>query len=324
MKKVVVITTGGTIAMKFDPEKNGLVPAVSGEDLIDAVPALNKAAAIEVAEFSNVPSGHITPKQMFSLSRMVDAQAARGDVDGVVVTHGTDTLEETAYLLDLTLKTTKPVCVTGAMRGSSDTGPDGPANLLGAVRAAACDDAAGQGVLVVLNDEIHAASEVVKTHSTSPRTFASPYWGPIGYVYLDRVVVKRHSLTLQKICPPQLVEDVYLIKAVAGMDSFFFQCLVEKKARGIVVEGFGCGNVPPAAKEGIELARKANIPVVLASRVYGGRVVPAYSYPGSANSMKDSNIILAGEITGPKARLKLMLALGMSDDIKKIAAYFDL
>lgn len=323
MKKIVVITTGGTIAMKYDPATDGLIPAVSGEDLVEAVPGLKDVAQVEVIEFSNVPSGHVTPQLMFKLSHMVDTHAARGDVDGVVVTHGTDTLEETAYMLDLTVKTSKPVCVTGAMRGATQTSPDGPGNILCAVQTAACAAAAGQGVLVVLNEEIHAALEVTKTHTTNPGTFASPHWGPIGQIYFDRVILRCHSLRLQKIQPDHLVDDVHLLKVVAGMDEFFFQCLIEKQAKGIVVESLGCGNVPPAVKHGIALARAAGIVVVLATRVYGGRVVPAYSYDGSANSMKASNIILAGEMTGQKARIKLMLALGITEDVDQIRGYFD-
>ena len=222
MKTVVVITTGGTIAMKYDPVTDGLIPAVSGTDLLDAVPALQAIANIEVIEFSNVPSGYITPAMMKQLALLVDQIAARADVSGIVITHGTDTLEETAYFLDLTVQTTKPVCVTGAMRGASDTSPDGPGNILAAVKTAMCNEAAGQGVLVVLNDEIHAALEVTKTHATSLNTFASPGWGPIGHVYFDRVVLKRRSLKLQKIQPDQLVDDVHLLKVVAGMDEFFF------------------------------------------------------------------------------------------------------
>lgn len=323
MKKVVVLTTGGTIAMKYDAAAEGLVPAVSGADLVEAVPALSNVAAVEVEEFSNVPSGHITPQMMFELAKRVDAQALRADVAGIVITHGTDTLEETAYFLDLTVRTEKPVCVTGAMRGASETSPDGPGNILAAVMTAASDEAIGQGVLVVLNDEIHAALEVTKTHATSTRTFASPFWGPIGHVYFDRVYIKRRSLKLQKIQPTALVDDVHLIKTAAGMDAFFFDCLIEKGAKGIIVEALGCGNVPPAVKEGIERARQAGIPVVLATRVHAGRVVPAYSYLGSAQSMKDARIILVGELNGPKARIKLMLALGLTSDVEKLAAYFD-
>ena len=248
MKKVVVITTGGTIAMKYDPITKGLVPAVSGEDLIEAVPELADVAEVEVVEFSNVPSGHVTPKMMFELAKLADKYAAREDVAGIVITHGTDTQEETIYLLSLVLETDKPVCITGAMRGASEMGPDGPANILAAVKAAACKEAAGRGAMLVFNDEIHAAAEVTKTHTTSCSTFASPGWGPIGHVYFDKVVFRRQPENLQQIKTEVVEEDVYLIKTVAGMDDYLFKCLAAKPVKGVVVEALGCGNVPLGVK----------------------------------------------------------------------------
>lgn len=322
MKKIVVITTGGTIAMKYDTLTQGLVPAVSGSDLIEAVPQLREIAEVEVIEFSNVPSGHVTPQMMFELARLVDDYAARADVGGIVITHGTDTLEETAYMLSLATKTTKPICITGAMRGATEAGPDGAANILAAVMTAASDEATAKGALVVLNDEIHAAAEVSETHTTSCSTFRSPGWGPIGHVYFDRVVFRRQPLNLEKICPPTLVDDICLLKTYAGMDTYLFKVLADKPIRGLVVEALGCGNVSPAVKEGIEYVRSKNIPVVLASRVHSGCVVPAYSYLGSVKSMTGSKIILAGELTGQKARIKLMLALGLTQDIDELQKWF--
>ncbi|MGL5206721.1 MAG: asparaginase [Acidaminococcaceae bacterium] len=323
MKKVVVITTGGTIAMKYDSVTKGLVPAVSGEDLIEAVPELADVAEVEVVEFSNMPSGHITPGMMFELAKMTDRYAARDDVSGVVITHGTDTQEETVYLLSLVIETIKPVCITGAMRGASEMGPDGPANILAAVKVAACEASAGRGALLVFNDEIHAAAEVTKTHSTSCSTFASPGWGPIGHVYFDKVIFKRQPENLQKIKPEFIEEDVCLIKTAAGMDDYLFKCLATKPVKGIVVEALGCGNVPLGVKKGIEYVRSCGIPVVLATRVHSGRVVPAYSYEGSALSMAASNVVLAGELTGQKARIKLMLVLAITKDVDLIKKYFD-
>ncbi len=323
MKKIIVLTTGGTIAMKEDPIHGGLIPAVSGEDLLAAVPALKNVAEIEVKEISNVPSGHLTPQMMFELSRTIDELAADSHVDGFVVTHGTDTLEETAYLLDITLHTEKPVCVTGAMRGASDTSWDGPGNILAAVKTAASDEAKGQGVLVVLNDTIHSAIDVTKTHSVNTATFASPWWGPVGHVYFDKVVFCHTCIKRAKVYTDQIVDDVYLIKCAAGMDDFFFRCLIEKKAKGIVIEAFGCGNVPLGIREGILAARKAGIPVVLTSRVQAGRVAKVYSYTGSAGEMAESGIILGNEISGQKARIRLMCALGVTQDNEKLRTYFE-
>lgn len=322
MNKVVVITTGGTIAMKYDPVTGGRVPAVSGEDLISAVPPLKDVAEIEVVEYSNVPSGHITPKMMLEIAELADKYCALEEITGVVVTHGTDTIEETAYMLSLACKTNKPVCLCGAMRSAGDMGYDGPANILAAVKTACCDEAIGKGALLVMNDEIHAAGEVTKGHSTSCATFVSPGWGPIGYVYEDMVVFKRQPLNLQKFANAKLTEEVYLLKSYSGMDEFLFTCLAEKPIKGLVVEALGCGNVPLPVKAGIEYVASKGIPVVLATRVASGRVVAAYSYDGSANSMKASRIILAGETNGQKARLKLMLALSETNDPGELQKYF--
>lgn len=322
MKKVVVITTGGTIAMKYDAAAGGLVPAVSGEDLLEAVPALKNVAQIEVREYANVPSGHMTPAMMLEVAVLADEYAAQPEVSGIVVTHGTDTMEETAYVLSLACRTNKPVCITGAMRGASDMGYDGLANILAAVKTAACAEAAGRGALLVFNDEIHAAAEVTKTHTVSCSTFASPHWGPVGYVYYDGVVFRRRSENLEKIITDKIADNVELLQVYAGMDEFFFRCAADKPVRGLVVEAVGCGNVPPAVMRGIEYVRSKNIPVVLASRVHSGRVVPVYSYLGSAGSMSGFNLLYAGELIGPKARLKLMLALGKTQDEAALKQYF--
>lgn len=321
MKKVIIITTGGTIAMKNDPKTGGLIPAVSGADLIEAVPDLKNVADIDVVEFSNVPSGHVTPGMMLELAKLADKYAA-ADADGIVVTHGTDTMEETAYVLSLACKTDKPVVITGAMRGASDMGYDGPANILSAVKVAACDKAAGRGTLLVMNDEIHSAAEVTKGHTVSCSTFVSPGWGPIGHVYFDGVVFRRSSENLQKIVTDKLEHDVELLKVYAGMDDFLFKCLADKPVKGLVVEAVGCGNVPPAVMKGIEYVRSKGIPVVLATRVASGRVVPVYSYLGSAGYMEPLKLIYSGELNGQKARLKLMMALGVTQDEEKLQEYF--
>ncbi len=321
--KVVVFTTGGTIAMRYDPEIGGAVPAVSGPELIEAVPPLADVCPVEVREFSNIPSPHMTPKRMFDLAKQVEKALEEPDTLGAVITHGTDTLEETAYFLDLCIKSDKPVCLTAAMRSAAEISPDGPKNILCAVRCAACPEARGKGAFVVMNEEIHAAREVTKTHSANPKTFASPFWGPVGYVDADRVIFRRDSIEPQKIHPESIVDDVHLIKLVAGADDFLFNYLVDKKVKGIVVEGFGRGNVSPGAFAGMKRAVENGIPVVLTTRCLGGRVLDVYGYEGGVIRQKEAGIILGGEINGQKARIKLILALGMTQDREKLAEYFD-
>ncbi|HIU64376.1 MAG TPA: asparaginase, partial [Candidatus Avacidaminococcus intestinavium] len=246
MKKIVVITTGGTIAMKYDSATDGLQPALGGDDLTAAVPALSNIARLEVIEFANVPSGHMTPFMMLELAKLVAKEAERPEVAGFVITHGTDTLEETAYFLSITLATTKPVCITGAMRGASDTGCDGPANLLAAVRTACEEDAINRGVLVVFADEIHLAENVVKSHTTSCHAFTSPDYGAIGHVDVDRITFFGPSVKPAALQTTIVVEPVYLLEIFTGMDEGLFQFMVDNKVAGVVIAAFGCGNVPPA------------------------------------------------------------------------------
>ncbi len=320
--KVVIFTTGGTIAMRLDPER-GVVPAVSGPELIAAVPPLSGVCPVEVREFANIPSPHITPAIMRDLALETERALAEPDVLGVVITHGTDTMEETAYFLDLFLDGPKPVCLVGAMRSAAEISPDGPKNILCAVRVAASPAARDMGVLVVMNEEIHAAREVTKTHAANPKTFASPFWGPLGYADEDRIIFHRSPLGRQAIRPAAIVGDVHLVKLPAGADDFLINCLVDKGVKGIVIEGTGRGNIPPAAVPGVCRAVAKGIPVVLVTRCPGGRVLDVYGYEGSATRLREAGVILGGEISGQKARIKLILALGLTDNQRELAAYFD-
>ncbi len=321
--KVIVMATGGTIAMRYDPVRKGVFPAVTGQELVEAVPPLAQVCPVEVHEFCNIPSTHMSPEIMLKLSQKVDEVLKNTEVLGVVVTHGTDTIEETAYLLNLSLKTTKPVCLVGAMRNSSDISPDGPKNILCAVKTAACPQAVGKGVFIVMNEEIHSAVEATKTHAANPNTFKSPFWGPLGYVDEDRVIFRRELINKQKIITDHLVEDVYLIKLTTGTDDFLIQALVDKKVKGIVIEGMGRGNIPPKVVPGIRRARAEGIPVVLVTRTLGGRVLKGYGYEGAAKPLSEMGVILGGEISGQKARIKLMLALSQTNDNLKLTKYFD-
>lgn len=314
-KKLVILSTGGTIAMKYDAAKESVVPAVTGKELVEAVPPLEKLpVSIEVIEYSNIPSPHVTPNIMFEISQKIDEILQEADVAGVVVTHGTDTLEETAYFLDLAVESPKPVCITGAMRSSGEISPDGPKNLLAAARTALTSEAENKGTLVVMNDEIHSARDVEKTHTANVKTFSSPGWGPIGYVDEDQVIIKQASLKKDKIKTSKIVEDVHLVKLAAGSDDTILQSLVEKEVKGIVIEGLGRGNVPLTALPGIKKAIQKEIPVILTSRVTSGRVLDIYGYEGAGKPLKELGVISGGELSGQKARLKLMLALGALKD----------
>ncbi len=321
-KKVVIITTGGTIAMRYDQDKQGLCPAVTGPELIEAVPELADEAPVEVLEFSNLPSPHMTPQLMFKLAAMVDEQATRIDVAGVVITHGTDTLEETAYFLDLFTAENKPICLTAAMRTSAEASSDGPGNILSAVRVAASENVRGYGVLAVVNNEIHAACDVMKTHAASVGAFCSPFWGPLGYVDTDSIIMRRAPLKRQHIRPSTMAEHVPILKLYTGMDDRIFRHLASDNIDGLVIEGFGRGNIPASAVPGVQLLLEKNTPVVVTSRVQGGRVLGVYAAEGGAAHLNGLGAILGGEISSQKARLKLMLSLGVTREPKILQSMF--
>ncbi|MFQ6058731.1 MAG: asparaginase [Anaerolineae bacterium] len=309
MKKVVIVTTGGTIAMQRDEAAGGAIPALGAADFLAALPP--GLAEIEVDEFCNLPSAHFTLETIWGLSQRVAEIVGRPDVDGVVVTHGTDTMEETAYLLDLVVDTEKPMALTGAMRTASQVGYEGMANLVGAVRTAASPTARGLGALVVMNDEIHAARYVTKIHTLSPATFQSPGWGPLGRVDGDRVVIGQR-VTRQPIPCDYLEPHVHLIKLAVGMDDGFLRYAVERGAKGMVIEALGGGRVPPWWMPTIREAIKGGVVVLIASRCPVGRVYDEYGYPGAYRDLARAGALFAEGLNGQKARIKLMVALGAS------------
>jgi len=323
MKKVAIIFTGGTISMKIDPRIQAAIPALTSEEIISMVTNIEKFAKVEVINFSNLPSPHITPQMMMELSKLVRKTVNRDDIAGVIVTHGTDTLEETAYLLDLTVKSEKPVIVVGAMRNSSELGYDGSSNLSAAVCTAISPNAHNKGVLVVMNNEVNAASEVTKTNTLSLDTFKSPEFGPLGIIDNDEVIFYRDILKRQYIDTDKIEEKVGLIKCGTGMGSDILYFFIDNGYKGIVIEALGRGNVPPAMVDGIKKAIEKNIPVVLVSRCPTGRVLDTYGYEGGGKHLKNIGVIFGGDLPGQKARIKLMLILSITDDMDTIRSYFE-
>lgn len=318
MKNILFIFTGGTISMKIDPQLGAAVPFLSPEEIIAFVPGLERLTEFEIIDFARLPGPHVTPKKMFELSELLNRQLQRSDIDGAVITHGTDTLEETAYLLDLRLDSSKPVAVVGAMRNSSELGWDGPANLKSAVRVVLDAQSGGKGVFVVLNDTLHAASEVTKTHTESMNAFQSPNSGPLGVVDKDRIVWTS-VLAGRVSLPGHPIETrVDLFKIVAGAGDRLLRCGVDSGARGLVIEGTGRGNVPPAVLAGIQHALDHDIPVVLASRCGQGRVLDTYGYVGSGKDLRRRGVCFGGSLPGQKARIKLMVVLGMTGSLPEI------
>ncbi|MDO4938191.1 MAG: asparaginase, partial [Sutterellaceae bacterium] len=281
----------------------------SGEDLAAAIPGLGDIAELEFVQFSNVASPAMTPQLMWDLHLTIEKILSREDVAGVVVTHGTDTLEETSYFLDLVHLGEKPIVTTAAMRGADETSPDGPMNIYCAVKTAASHEALGMGVLVCLNETLHAPAEVTKTHSANPATFESPWWGPVGYVDVDRVVMRRKPLGVVRFAPKALTARVDIVKAMTGSGREYIDFAVELGCQGLIVEGFGRGNVAPDMVAGIRDAVQKGVAVVVTTRTSAGRVLDVYGYPGSVTDTRNAGIAMGGELSAAKARLKLMLAL---------------
>ena len=321
--RVAVVFTGGTISMRFDPAAGGPVPALSGAEILAQVPGLEEIAELIPSDFARLPGPHMTPARMLELAQCVGEKLADERVDGVVVTHGTDTLEETAYLLDLVLESAKPVVFVGALRNSSELGWDGPANLRSAVRVAAEPSARELGVLVVMNDQLLAAAEATKTHTEAVDTFKSRDFGPLGFVDKDRVFVTRRRTTREHIATARLEERVEIIKLAAGSDGRLLRHALEDGARGLVIEGLGRGNVPVTALAEVERAIRTGIPVVVTSRCPRGRVLDTYAYAGAGKPLKRMGAILGALIPSHKARIKLMLLLGAGCSHEQIRASFE-
>lgn len=322
MKKVAIIFNGGTITMEFDPKLHAAVPKLTGEEIMSMVTGIERYAQIECHTFSNLPGPHVTPKIMLQLSKYVKEILDRDDITGAVVTHGTDNLEETAYFLDLTLNSPKPVVVTGSMRNSSELGYDGPANLSASICTAISDEARNRGVLVVLNGEINCASEVTKSNTMSLDTFKSPEFGPIGIVDNNEAIFCRNRVYRQHIDVNEIETRVDLVKCASGMDSKFIDFCIDTGDRGIVIEGMGRGNIPPDMLPGVRRAIDRNVAVVLVSRCFEGRIYGTYGYEGGGKGLVDMGVIFGENMPGQKARIKLMLALSVSNDISKVREIF--
>ncbi len=309
--------------MRVDPKLGAAVPALSGKEIVENAPELSLLADLEIIDYGRYPGPHWTLPLMMDLSLKVRETLARREIEGVVITHGTDSLEETAFLLDLTIESDKPVVFVGAMRNSSEAAWDGPTNLLAAVRVALAPSSRGKGVMVVMNDTVLAASEVTKTHTESFDAFQSPDFGPLGVVDKGEVIMRCSPLGRLHLNTEKTVEPVFLVKVAAGVDSTLLNACLEAGARGIVIEAMGRGNVPPACLAGIQKAIERNIPVVLTSRCHRGRVFDSYGYEGGGKQLRNLGVIFADFLNGQKARVKLALVLSLTNQLSEVRALFE-
>lgn len=308
--KVSVLSLGGTIAMTSEAGAAGVVPKLSSADLISAVPGLREVAKVEADSFRQVPGAHLSVGDLVALARETRKRIDAG-ARGVVITQGTDTIEETAFALDLLVERDAPVVVTGAMRNPTLPGADGPANLLAAVSVAASEAARSIGTVVVFNDEIHAARFVTKTHTQSPSTFRSPPAGPIGWISEGevRVALRPTSRFTLSVPPEDAQHSVVLLRMALGDDGRLLRYVQEAGYVGAVVEAMGGGHVLSTAVGALE-ELAGRMPVVLASRTGSGEVLRrTYGFSGSETDMLSRGLIWAGMLDGAKARILLTLLL---------------
>ncbi len=326
-KKVVIINTGGTIAMRLD-RATGSVQSSEDQPLHSVQSILQEHVSCEMMDLFHIPSPHMTLEMMLELSEVVQKVLDRDDIAGVVVTHGTDTLEETAYFLDLTVPGDKPVVVTGAMRSSNELGADGPLNLLQSIRVAGAEISRGRGTMVVFNDEIHAAREVTKTHTSNIAAFQSPEHGPIGFVTKKQVTFNQPAnrgqvFSVLPMLSQKLNEiEIPILKVVTGMNPKWLQFLLYAHFDGVVLEAFGAGNVPPSIVPILSALIKRNTPVVMVSRCFNGQVQDIYGYEGGGKHLREIGVIFCNELNSQKARIKLIVLLSSGTSIAGIVSRF--
>ncbi|MBG1002628.1 asparaginase [Staphylococcus aureus] len=322
MKHLLVIHTGGTISMSQDQSNkvvtNDINPISMHQDVI------NQYAQIDELNPFNVPSPHMTIQHVKQLKDIILEAVTNKYYDGFVITHGTDTLEEAAFLLDLILGIEQPVVITGAMRSSNEIGSDGLYNYISAIRVASDEKARHKGVMVVFNDEIHTARNVTKTHTSNTNTFQSPNHGPLGVLTKDRVQFHHMPYRQQALENVNDKLNVPLVKAYMGMPGDIFSFYSREGIDGMVIEALGQGNIPPSALEGIQQLVSLNIPIVLVSRSFNGIVSPTYAYDGGGYQLAQQGFIFSNGLNGPKARLKLLVALSNNLDKAEIKSYFEL
>lgn len=317
-KKILVLHTGGTISMQADD--SGAV-VTSQDNPMNHVSNPLEGVEVHALDFFNLPSPHIKPKHMLALYQKIKEEADH--YDGFVITHGTDTLEETAYFLDTMEVPHKPIVLTGAMRSSNELGSDGVYNYLSALRVASDDKAADKGVLVVMNDEIHAAKYVTKTHTTNVSTFQTPTHGPLG-------LIMKYEILYFKTAEPRVRFDldkiqglVPIIPVYAGMTEELLDLLPVDQLDGLIIQAFGAGNVPKETAQKLNALIQEGLPIALVSRCFNGIAEPVYAYEGGGVCLQNAGIFFVKELNAQKARLKLLIAINAGLTGDELRAYME-
>ncbi|AVQ99254.1 asparaginase [Oceanobacillus sp. M65] len=319
-KKILIIHTGGTISM-VENKTTGEVTTATKHPLSELTYYFNQYADVEEMTAFSLPSPHIEPRHMLQLANRIKEELP--SYEGIVVTHGTDTLEETAFFLDLIVHTDKPIIITGAMRSSNEIGSDALYNLISSIRVASDGNASKKGVLVVMNDEVHTARNVTKTSTSNIATFQSPQYGPLGIITKDSIIF-HHTITSRYCYNVDAINQrVYLLKAYAGMDNGLLEAVLAARPDGLVIEALGQGNLPKESVPYLAKIMEAQIPIVLVSRCFQGIVQPTYGYEGGGRKLKEMGVIFSNGLTGPKARIKLQIALEQKMDFPKLKDIFE-
>lgn len=313
--EIVLFFTGGTITMRPRDADRGVVPSSGFNRFVQELGPYLQDVRLRAVKWSNLPSPHMTPQRMFDLAGDVDRELAKPRVRGAVIIHGTDVLVESAFMADLVCRTTKPVIYTGSMRYYKETGYDGLRNLLNAIRACLLPIPAQTGVALLMTDRLFAARDVVKIHALNIDAFAAPESGPIAYVAGETVVLTRRGSTggapeRPLIATDRLVDGVPIIACYTGMDGHAIDDARRRGARGLVIQGFGAGNVPPGVVPALERMVAHGSPVVLTTQCPEGGVWPIYAYPGGGRDLASKGVISGGRLASGKARIVLMAALG--------------
>lgn len=319
----VLLTTGGTIASRIDPLTGLAVPVRSARELLQSTPRLASLAEMEVDEVFCIPSPHVGLAHWLALYESVTKALARPEVKGVVISHGTALMEETAWFLDLTINSHKPVILIGAQRNASDPDFDGPFNLYHAVRVCISEQAQGKGVLIMLNQHINAAREVTKTHTFDVQTFHSGEWGYLGNASADRIIF--HRTPTRRLHVPLVGTDLPCVEVVsmyAGADGRLVTAAAQH-AKGLVIQAVGAGHVNEAMYQPISSAIRQGVKVVIATRIPSGGVRPCYGFAGSSQLLKDAGAVMASDLSAWKARILLMLAISTGMDSIQIQDLFD-
>ena len=313
-KKVALITTGGTIASK--EISKGLLNsgAMSGEELAELC-QLPEDIEVKIIDVMQKPSMHIDFGQMLKVRRAILTELNDPTVCGIVVTHGTDSMEETAYFLDLTINDSRPIVVTGSQRAPQDIGTDVYSNLRNSIYVAVNEELKNVGVVVVFNERIYSAKYVKKVHASNVQGFESFGYGYLGIIDNNIVSIYQKPITKDNYQIKKQIPRVDIIKCYSGADGVFIEAAIKAGAKGIVLEGVGRGQVSPYMMDAIKKAIAAKITVMVTTSAEEGKVYPAYGYVGSAYDLKQSGVLLGEDYDSKKARIKLAVLLASVDKI---------